>query len=163
MYYGITFSDCYVHRAWDASKSEKENFRIVDNPFDLGDCVLMQFTGCFDKQGAKVWEGDVLRWDYIAPKDGLRLDHDHSTYYKVMYLKGGFCSVPFDLVPSDSVDAELEVDNYFFFSNGGTPACDTKVGNEYEHPELLRLTGEQPLGLMLVFSNPINQMQACPA
>ena len=102
----------------------------------------MQFTGMYDKVGREVWEGDVLRWNFIATDLGpFAGQSDHSRYWHVIYHNGCFCFI--GVGETDPATAEG-----FYFSDY-TKGCldDVVVGNLYEHSHYWHLTGDQPLQL----------------
>ncbi|MBD2704441.1 hypothetical protein IC229_27620 [Spirosoma sp. BT702] len=133
MHYNIDFDVDFVTFRWDDKKTDAENYAIVDHPLKRKDCILMQYTGCRDPFGRKVWEGDILRFD--IEKDPPHWPYAYSRFYRVIYYRGAFCSIP--------LEALTDFDKYdpCYLYEG---VDDLVTGNALEHPELLQLTGEQP-------------------
>lgn len=137
LHYDIEFFDSLgVWRQWDDSKSDDENYKVVQFPLPIGDCVVMQFTGCYDPTGAKVWEGDIMRYD----NEDVPKKEEYSSFYVVVFHSGCFCSIPVDNIKRDP-----ETWDTFVFSEGVT---DKVVGNRWEHLYLMKVKGMKPLYFM---------------
>ena len=82
----------------------------IDVWLDFDDVILMQFTGLYDKNDKKIYEGDIVR---ISPKEKSA----------VTYEKGSFC-----------VKAKQ---GYFQLGNWKKETLKV-LGNIHENPELLK-------------------------
>ena len=85
----------------------------------LSQVILMQFTGLHDKNGKEIWEGDVVRWQWIGRKKqkfGPPAEVKMATLYEGYDNKGRTGWIAADCF----VDEKCEV-----------------LGNIYENPELL--------------------------
>jgi len=94
---------------------------LTRNPnIEESDCVFEQWTGCYDKNGTPIYEGDILANDLIIP-------HDNDNIGVVYFAAGSYMidgDGPFyDHVYGHSPDI---LDNH------------TVIGNKYENPELLK-------------------------
>ncbi len=120
-------------RVWDATEKEYNYDIVVGNILSAihgsGDPLseeeeeqftLQQYTGCKDKNGTPIYEGDILANDLIIP-------HDNDNIGVVYFAAGTFMidgDGPFyDHVYGHSPDI---LDNH------------TVIGNKYENPELLK-------------------------
>ena len=110
----------------------KENGKIVDEGYHFGqedgcdNVILMQFTGCHDKNGVEIYEGDILR------------DTDSEIYYVdfirgCFYLKTKYISFPHlgwtEWLPMCEIDRLAN------------PVDFEVIGNIYENPGLLKENG----------------------
>lgn len=107
---------------------------INDYP-DTGACELMQYTGLEDKNGKEIYEGDILRYGYLALNDtgkfgtdphlnlpkGIK-ENDITTEMGVFEVKPeiGFLANVEDMITRNPDVEGVEV-----------------IGNIYENPELL--------------------------
>ena len=96
-----------------------------DGYFELGNAILMQFTGAVDRLGKEVYEGDIAH--VIWTEGGVeRTDHEYKILIEFYNESGAWSFTP------------------FFFSNElakGHPESGDKteieiIGNIYENPEL---------------------------
>ena len=107
-------------RAWDKlAKAMRQNAHHVlglclANPDDF---EVMQFTGLRDKNGKKIWEGDVLIW---VGADGQKIDGPAVVEYWV----GDACWME---VPTLNGLDSIHCEHY------------QVIGNIHENPELLKL------------------------
>lgn len=78
------------------------------------DCELMQYTGLKDKNGKKIYEGDIIK----------AYDHNEKIYYiqEIIYDKYGFFA--------KDEDGLWLIESYEY-------TIDEIIGNIYENPELL--------------------------
>ncbi|WP_336822975.1 YopX family protein [Sporosarcina sp. USHLN248] len=111
-----------------------------ENRFDLRAIPLMQFTGLYDKNGAEIYEGDILRvWqedEYIPNRDrgGGIIDYDKEKGFSQIG-KVGFTGCSFDYRTVKTLSGKEEkihapidwINNY------------EVIGNIYEHPHLLEV------------------------
>lgn len=111
---------------------------IVDNSNGLnnGVCGLEvasstvgQFTGLTDKNGRKIFEGDIIKWEYLC--------NDHLVY-QVVYEKGtaGFVTRR-NFNNRDGIDCYSDS---VFVDDGDMSEV---IGNIYDNPELLEVSGNE--------------------
>ena len=86
-----------------------------------------QFTGCLDKNGTEIYEGDVVKWIYTYYENDTGYSHDLTKTSEVFFRYGIFSvkDYPYNLCECDDVNSEgketLEV-----------------IGNIFDNPELLK-------------------------
>ncbi|MFL8952517.1 YopX family protein [Helcococcus kunzii] len=123
-------------RAWD--KKHKEICEVWQIHFDLKfvhcfnkwarnlkfeDCILMQSTGLFDKNGVEIFEGDILK---IQTFDFYSKKINDEYIGQVCFSRGGF----FVLTDGHHTD---------FCLCGKSTATMEVIGKLYENPELLEV------------------------
>ena len=96
----------------------EDNYSIVD-PETVG-----QYTGFTDKNGKRIFEGDIVRFDYVND-DG----NDAAEDFLIFYTKGAFCAQwlsNIKCVPNTLYD-DIEIEDSYV------------LGNKWDNPELLEM------------------------
>jgi hypothetical protein len=101
-------------RAFDTTSKEMYDIGRLDIPWNYPEIKIMQFTGCSDKNGKEVYEGDIIRCDNGSV--GAIVYHGENMMYRVDSYVGkiGFCHPIYGYAPPFEV-----------------------IGNVYENPELV--------------------------
>lgn len=125
-------------RVWD-------NVDYMSNPFTLSDlqkgrikftdnCIVMQFTGLKDSNGAEIYEGDIMRY---PAKNEWELTN-YSCFE--VFFHGGDAHIEFNIGYSMS-----RMHNHGSIGGGMTPSFKRKtvskmivIGNIHENKELLK-------------------------
>jgi len=84
-------------------------------------CVLVQWTGCYDKNGTPIYEGDILANDLILP-------HDNDNIGVVYFAAGTYM-----------IDGDGPFYDHVFGHSPDILDNHTVIGNKYENPELLKV------------------------
>jgi uncharacterized phage protein (TIGR01671 family) len=85
--------------------------------------VLMQSTGAKDKNGAEIFEGDIIEHRYNSPLSGELVVHRFQVVWDEIYSR--FCTIGIGL--RHGVDLSISACSRHF----------EVIGNIYENPELL--------------------------
>lgn len=96
--------------------------------FYLGLYVLMQSTGAKDKNGAEIFEGDIIEHRYNSPLSGELVVHRFQVVWDEIYSR--FCTIGIGL--RHGVDLSISACSRHF----------EVIGNIYENPELLEEVAE---------------------
>jgi uncharacterized phage protein (TIGR01671 family) len=105
-----------------ASVRFRENGKIVDDGYHFGqedgcdNVILMQFTGCHDKNGKEIYEVDIVLYDRNIHKD---ID---TAKFKVVWAKDRYV---------------LQEIKHKYYIDDVTWELVEVIGNIYENPELL--------------------------
>lgn len=94
-----------------------------DNPLKFEDCELMQFTGLLDSQGTKIWESDILAYEF-EEKDDQGDERQYEYHIEVEFEHGCFFYQDEPLYNSVSVVTDGTFD---------MPV----IGNKWQQPLLL--------------------------
>lgn len=86
--------------------TEYEVFKTPHHAYYLDECVLMQFTGLYDEQGQKIFEGDVLHSYY--PAHGVEPSREY--WRVVIYQSGGFCEATSIAINAENVETTALID-----------------------------------------------------
>jgi uncharacterized phage protein (TIGR01671 family) len=123
-------------RAWDISDNvwlREDQFIIypqgtfaawlgADEPLDMDEVALMQYTGLKDKNGKEIYEGDIIEAYFYYDEDNDKKSPKNKKVFEVKYkVDAGRQFSGFDFFPS--VFEYIEV-----------------IGNIYENPELVEAT-----------------------
>ncbi len=120
IFYGIgDFSIIYGWKSKDGHTGDKlEKFVVYSD-------TVGQFTGLTDKNGVKIFEGDIIAYEDGAPGQFECNDNIIVNYGEVIFCEGEFCF-------TNSVVACMDD-----LRNGnGTLECEV-IGNIHDNPELL--------------------------
>lgn len=122
MFYGrsVNFRD----QNWSLSEIEDSEIEYEPGGYATqDDGVLMQYTGIKDKNGKKIYEGDIVkRGNFI----GIVNFCDHCAQFEIQRpVSGDPINGPYTSVDIKLVDLESDEDNEI-------------IGNIYEHPDLLK-------------------------
>ena len=111
LFWENTFLECYELVPDPKGKREYE---LINHRIDFEDCVLMQSTGLFDKNGQEIFEDDVVKLKYTVLSD--------YEFFKVTRFRGGSWRID-----NRQRGSELWLRN---------EDCEI-IGNIYENPELM--------------------------
>lgn len=114
------------------AKSGDRTFILIDNDFAVGYVIMKevypetirQYTGLTDKNGKRIFEGDIVRFDYVND-DG----NDAAEDFLIFYTKGAFCAQYLGNIkcaPNTLYD-EIGTDEGYV------------IGNKWDNPELLEM------------------------
>ncbi len=115
------FSDSQL-MDWIRSEPVGDSF---DKSMVLGDFIVMQFTGLFDKNGKEIYEGDVVRLEQWEPRE-----------YQIVFIEGAFCMG--SLKKTEQFNVGQFVADIHYLQSGGRGPVSEVIGNIYENPELLK-------------------------
>ncbi|HEL2533777.1 TPA: hypothetical protein TZ285_001841 [Streptococcus suis] len=106
----------------------KREYELINHRIDFEDCVLIQSTGVFDKDGQEIFEGDVVEstWfknydDCVGYRKSGKVFNRNGCFY-IEYpgeVEKGYLSI----MLKDAVSVEV-------------------IGNIYENPELVEVNNE---------------------
>jgi len=107
-------------RSWDGRNKQMDYPDNIANGIDGDKYQIMQFTGLYDKNGKEIYEGDIIKSEYVVH------GKPESDIGEVRFINGCTC---------------------YFYNDGGEhlyyPAYSGLnkyeiVGNIYENPKLIR-------------------------
>lgn len=132
------FTTEYVYPVLPVETTDEERSDASENPYPIADCILMQFTGLYDSQGQKVFEGDILYSFY--PGDG-RIRPLSTEYWRLIAFRaGGFCELAY--VDEEASEIETMWLSQYSATYNDEPLPDKVVGCYYQYPDLLDLNTE---------------------
>lgn len=109
----------------DVDKDEEGDWVQVQRLIDMGDLVLMQYTGLKDKNGKEIYEGDIVQ-------------NGNGVYLKI-YWNDGLCQFRQRVCSKENVEKQG-----YKWSKENPTDMDLQfnmkeiIGNIYENPELLK-------------------------
>ena len=102
--------------------------------------TIEQYTGLKDKNGQRIFEGDVVRWTsentYLTSNYVYdRRAYGYGSVLIVTALKSGFTLRPIKDNAPDIPNANCKLDNYTFWNHHNQLEV---IGNIHDNPELLK-------------------------
>ena len=99
-----------------------------NNCFDIDEKTICQYTGLKDKNGTKIFEGDICQFREWSKGDMCWIGEVHYEHqqYVISGNKNKECETPFTLTMSRFISEDIEV-----------------IGNKFDNPELLEVQDEQ--------------------
>lgn len=132
---------------YDAHPDNTKHFIVFDRMTDWGlpnqhlraavdPETVGQYTGLTDKNGKRIFEGDIVRWTwepYVLASPGGYCHHSCGTVFEVRFLESGFtlCKVG-DRTPEPNANGKVANYEFWNFHRGLEV-----IGNIYDNPELL--------------------------
>lgn len=133
---------------------------LAGNIYDLSEINIVnvipetvgQFTGLTDKNGVRIFEGDILEVYFFdkAIKNGKKIDVKNTRTVIVEWSNGSFCTK--ELYRNYRLDSKLEIITEVIYDYKGTAKGVPKngdyyftevIGNIYGNPELMKGGDEQ--------------------
>ena len=115
--------ECYIRASDGELFSYEEDYGgagTLDEMFEKAKGVLVQWTGCYDKNRTPIYEGDILANDLIIP-------HDNDNIGIVYFAAGTYM-----------IDGDGPFYDHFFSHSPDILDNHTVIGNKFENPELLK-------------------------
>lgn len=113
------------------AKSGDKHFILIDNDFAVGYVKMKEvipetvgeYTGLTDKNGKKIFEGDIMRYGYPLPDDYDLTSDD----YLAIFADGAFCGQFIDSPKYTPKIYDICFSSYYI------------VGNKWDNSELLEV------------------------
>ena len=114
------------------AKSGDKTFILIDNDFAVGYVIMKevypetigQFTGLTDKNGKRIFEGDIVRFDYVND-EGNDAHEDFLIFFEEGVFRAQFLG-------------NIKCAPNILYDEIGTDDCYV-VGNKWDNPELLEV------------------------
>ena len=114
------------------AKSGDKTFILIDNDFAVGYVIMKevypetvgQYTGLTDKNGKRIFEGDIVRFDYVND-EGNDAHEDFLIFFEEGVFRAQFLG-------------NIKCAPNILYDEIGTDECYV-VGNKWDNPELLEM------------------------
>lgn len=134
----------YVFKADKSLPGLGKHFIVVHDGFGLSQWVEVdadtvgQYTGLMDKDGTRIFDGDIVRWTlqdlYLTGSYAYYTSYGYGSHLVVTALNSGFTLRPIKDNAPETPNANGKIDNYSFWNNQHFLEV---VGNIYDNPGLM--------------------------
>lgn len=127
--YEAKISGCYILAP--RIKARKKDGVVIGDYFDVYEVypeTICEYTGLTDKNGNKIFEGDIVKTKYYGKDSGCGQNFNEYDYFTVVFHEASFC---------------IENATRRFIITAESAKRFEIIGNIYDNPKLIKKRGEE--------------------